>query len=189
MSRLLLFLTLAAFGASAQEPDILEGRKRANELLKRTYAQCGKNKYRLAEDRSGPGGSQQFRIAEYEGLSHLLNVLESEPKDEGGIQYRAAVEHSCTRKRIYTLSRAGSEWRGQWSDWVPCGNLDPENPLVLKPGKRGAATEIVKRKGAWSLAGAPHNTDPKSMTCEDVPPAGGDLNAWMRGFLMRRGVR
>ena len=158
------------------------------ELLARTYVQCGKNDFRLVEDHSGAGGSQRFKIVEYQTLSHLINVQEDTPENTKGVQYRAVLEPSCAQKRIYTLSRAGSEWRGQWSAWAPCGKLDPDNPFVLTAGKAGEATEIIKRAGVWSLTGPKYNTEPKPTTCEDVPSSGGDWNTWLRGFFSRRGV-
>jgi hypothetical protein len=125
---------------------------------------------------------------EYETLSHMLNVLESEPENAKGVQYRANVEHSCGRKRIYTLVRAGSEWRGSWSDWSPCGKADPDNPFELAARKEGEPTGLLKRSGAWSITGAKFNTEPKPITCEDVPPASGNISSWVSGFLKRRGA-
>jgi hypothetical protein len=104
-----------------------------------------------------------------------------------GVQHRGVIEHSCVQKRIYTtLSRAGSQWRGQWSEWAPCGKLDPDNPLVLVPNKASEPIAIIKRAGAWSVTGAKYNIEPKPMRCEDVPPDSGDWNTWIRGFLSRR---
>jgi hypothetical protein len=186
MLRIWWFL-MFAIGALASTPDELEGRKRAGALLTQTYVKCGKNDFRLAEDRPA-GGAPQFKIVEYQSLSHLINVLESAPENATGVQYRSVLEHSCQQKRIYTLARAGSEWRGQWSAWTKCGKVDPENPFVLAPEKAGEPTGILKRAGIWSLTGPKFNTEPKPMTCEDVPPPAGDWNAWLRGFLGRRGV-
>lgn len=174
-----LLVFVALIGLFGQTPDEVEGRKRTRELIARTYVHCGTNDFRLVEE---------FKIVEYQALSHLLNVLETAPENKMGVQYRGVIEHSCGRKRIYTLSRAGSQWRGQWSEWAPCGKLDPDNPLVLVPNKAGEPTAIIKRAGAWSVTGAKHNTEPKPMTCEDVPPASGDWNTWIRGFLSRRGT-
>ena len=180
---------VAAIGLFGQTPNVLEGRKRVQELNARTYVRCGTTDFRLVEDRSGPAGSQHFKIAEYQNLSHLNDIQVDAPEDTKGVQYRSVIERSCAQKRIYTLSLAGSQWRGQWSDWVPCGKLDPDNPLVLVPRKAGEPTGLLKQSGAWSVTGAKYNTEPKPMTCQDVPPAGGDWNAWSRGFLSRRVVR
>ena len=179
---------VVAIGLFGQNPDVLEGRKRVQELNARTYVRCGTNDFRLVEDRSGPAGSQQFKVVEYQSLSHLNDIQVDAPEATKGVQYRSVIERSCAQKRIYTLSRVGSQWRGQWSDWVPCGKLDPDNPLVLVPSKPGEPTGLLKRAGAWSVTGAKYNTEPQPMTCQDVPPAGGDWNTWIRGFLSRRGA-
>jgi hypothetical protein len=187
MVRYLLFI-FVALSAAAQTADEIEGRKRARELLTRTYVRCGANDFRLVEDRSGPGNSQQFKIVEYRSLSHMNNIQESAPENTKAVQYRSVLEHSCEQKRIYTLSRSGTEWRGQWSEWAACGKLDPDNPFVSTTQRVGEPTGILKRAGVWSITGARYNTEPKPMSCEDVPPAGGEWNAWVRGFLSRRGV-
>ena len=57
---------VAAIGLFAQSPDVLEGRKRVQELNARTYVRCGTTDFRLVEDRTGPAGSQQFKVVEYQ---------------------------------------------------------------------------------------------------------------------------
>src|SRR6185503_18150369 len=152
MPRHLLLLMTAV--AIAQTPDVIEGRKRVQELSARTYVKCGANDFRLVEDRSGPGGSQQFKIVEYQLLSHMNDIQESAPQNVKGVQYRSVLEHSCDKKRIYTLSRTGAGWRGQWSEWAPCGKIDPDNPFVPTATKAGEPTGLLKRDGVWSLTGA-----------------------------------
>ena len=180
-------MVFAVIAASGQTPSVQEGRKRIADLLARTYVECGKNKFRLVEDQSGPGGSQQFRIAEYQRLAPFVNIVDDEPGNKNGLQYRAVLETSCAQKRLYTLSRTGSEWRGQWSAWAPCGKVDPANPFVLNASKPEQATELIKRADVWSFIGPKYSTNPNPMTCEDIPPATGDWNSWLRGFLRRRG--
>jgi hypothetical protein len=92
----------------AQSPDVAEGRKRAQEWLARTFVKCGENEFRLVQDPLGPNGTQQFRIVEYRGLSRLLNIVDAEPENTNGLQYRAILEKSCAQKRIYTLFRTKS---------------------------------------------------------------------------------
>jgi hypothetical protein len=189
MFRTVLLCVAALAIVSGQTPDIIEGRKLTRELVVKTYVQCPKNDFRLVEDRSGPGGSQQFKIVEYQNLSRMLNVVETAPEKTSGVQYRAVIENSCAQKRIYALSRAGNEWKGQWSAWAPCGKTDPDSPFVLNATKAAQPTAVVKKDGMWSLTGESYNTQPKPMTCADVPPEGGDWNAWLRGFLSRRGIK
>lgn len=177
MGRFLPFILAAAVMLAQPTPDQLEGRKRMQELVAKTYVKCAANDYRLVAETPN-----QFKIAEYETLSHLLDIQESEPQNTKGVQYRAVAEHSCSRKRIYTLARVGTEWKGQWSAWTACGKTDPDNPLVLNPTKAGEPTTILKRAGAWSLTGAKYNTEPKPISCQDVPDSSAD---WLRGFLSR----
>ena len=180
---------LVAIHVWAQSPDVMEGRKRAQQLIARTYVKCGENEFRLVHDQLGPNGTQQFRIAEYRGHSRLLNIVDAAPENARGLQYRAILEKSCAQKRIYTLLQTKSVWSGKWSNWVPCGKVDPDNPFVLTAAKSGQPTEIIKRAGAWSLNGATYDTAPISMSCEDVPPNSGDWNSWLRDFLGRRAAK
>jgi len=156
MTRLLLLVTLilSASTAFGQDPDLVEGARRAIAYWHSLFLQCGDNQGQGGAWYAGiPTGSSAGSIQLVRNLRIQFKTEDvSEQERLNGVEFKATTSLDPGPFRWWIMPKKA------WRDWQ-VGEIAP--PRIL-----------IKKKGVWSDEAAPNRfEDRKALTaCSEVPP-------------------
>ena len=155
MKRLLplVALILSASIAFGEDPDLVEGARRATAYWHSLFLQCGNTQgqseawYAVTGSRYQPGSIQMVPELRIQFQTREL----SQEQRLNGVEFMAST----------TLQPGPYRWwiepKKAWLDW--------------QVGEFAPVSLIIKRKGAWSLQAGQDLYDRKALvTCSEVPP-------------------